>query len=48
MLPVTLLDTPTVMKLRYMTRVEIRSDRRKRARQAGNKEEVRSDNIISA
>ena len=44
-LPVTLPDTPTVMKPRYMARVEGHSIRKKRARQAGNKEEVRDDDV---
>ena len=48
MLPVTLPDTPTVMKPRHMTRVEVHFDRKKRARQAGNKEDVRDDVIIFA
>lgn len=44
-LPVTLPVTPTVMKPRYMARVEGHSIRKKRARQAGNKEEVRDDDV---
>ena len=44
-LPVTLPDMPTVMKPRYMARVEGHSSRKKRARQAGNKEEVRDNDV---
>ena len=43
--PDTLPDTPTVMKPRYTGRVEGHSIRKKRARQAGNKEEVRDDDV---
>ena len=48
MLPVKLPDMAMVQKPRHITCVEVHCDRKKRARQAGNKEEVRDDDVVFA
>lgn len=48
MLPVTRPDMATVQQPRHMACVEVHSDRKKRARQARNKEEVRDDDVFFA